>query len=86
MAKRLTLEVQSQIEDLLLQLQEVRDAKRVVITGGQSYSIRGRSLNRVSLADLRREENAIINEIARLSNPPGRTRRMVYWEFFSDPP
>ena len=77
---QLSPEAQARLQDLQLQLTEVRDAQRAVISSGQQYTIRGRSLTRASLAELRKEEASLLNEIARLTHFPGRTRRMVFWE------
>ena len=68
------------LDELYLQLAEIREAKRAVIVGGQSYGVGRRNLTRASLAELNKEEQRILNEIEKLINPVGRVRRIVYWD------
>lgn len=56
------------LAELETELTAIRTAKTAALTGGQSYSIAGRSFSRVNYKDLVAREKELLFEIARMSS------------------
>jgi hypothetical protein len=59
------------------ELANVKAAIRTILGGAQSYTIGSRSLTRANLAELRKWQKELEDEIAGLTGGSGRFRRVV---------